>query len=304
MPTLPPDTLKKAHDFIQTNCRPLELARFEFLFNHGSSDKVLEELKKFQNPDGGFGHGLEPDSTHPESSPLATTIAFQILEDLKSPDLELIKKAVEYFENTFDKDRHGWFAMDDKVNNYPHAIWWNWDPVKRQTPIDEHWGNPTAEIVGYLFKYRQFLKTLDIDELVNFTINYWVNQTEFKSEHEAYCFIRLHKNLPKELAKKLEPNLIKATQKLVAFDKNKWSQYLPQPLHFTSSPDFFLYNVVKDSINENLDYLISSVTSDGVWLPHWTWYQYDQEWEIQKIVWSGILTIQNLKTLRAYHRID
>ena len=32
---------------------------FEFEFRQGSADKVVKELKSYQNHDGGFGHGLE-----------------------------------------------------------------------------------------------------------------------------------------------------------------------------------------------------------------------------------------------------
>lgn len=57
----------KASNFISTRGRPLEKAQFEFHFNNGSVEDVLLELGKFQNPDGGFGHAVEPDVRMPES---------------------------------------------------------------------------------------------------------------------------------------------------------------------------------------------------------------------------------------------
>lgn len=302
MKAIPSDVFPIIKKQLKKNCRPLEIARFDYLFNNGDPNLVVKELKKFQNIDGGFGHGLEPDSTHPESSPLATTLAFQLLSEIENPDENIIKNAIKYFENTFVTSRHGWFAMDEKVNNYPHAIWWHWDQIKKQTPIDEHWGNPSAEIIGYLYKYQQYLTVLNINDLVNFAISYWINKTEFKSEHEAYCYIRLHNNLPDKLAKLLEPNLIIATKKLVTTDIESWKKYTPQPLHFASTPSYFLYNTVKNYIDQNLDFLLSTMAPEGLWFPHWTWYQYDSDWGKQKIIWAGILTIQNLKILKAYNR--
>lgn len=303
MKTIDPIIFPIAKKYLQQNCRPLEIARFEYLFENGSSEKYFNELIKFQNFDGGFGHGLEPDSTHPESSPLATTLAFQYLSEIKNSDGNIINKAIKYFENTYDASRHGWFAMDEKVNGFPHAIWWNWDPVKKMTPIDENWGNPSAEIVGYLYKYQQYLTKLDINELMDFTVDYWVNKTEFSSEHETYCYIQLYKNVDENHKKLLEPNLIKATKLQVKTDVESWKKYTPQPLHFASTPDFFLYDTLNEYIDNNLDFLIDTMTADGIWFPHWNWCQYETEWGKAKIIWAGIITIRNLKILQEYNRV-
>lgn len=296
--------VSKAEEYISTNCRPLEQARFNYLFKNGNTNQVIEELKKFQNPDGGFGNGLEPDFLLPESSPLASSLAFQFLDEIAKPDENVLKKAIQYFESSFVKDRHGWFAVPKEVNSYPHAVWWNWDSEKRQTAIDDSWGNPSAEIIGYLWKFQGYVVKLDIKELAKHAIDYWNGKTDFESEHEAYCFVRLYKHLSPELAQQLEKTLIDATKKLVSLDPTSWSKYTPQPLHFASSPDFFLYETVKDAIGTNLDYLINSINDNGVWSPNWTWHQYETEWSQSKVKWEGILTIQNLKTLAAYDRIE
>src|SRR5258708_28461150 len=140
------EQIKKAENYIKTNCRQLEQAYFDYLFKKSSAYHILEELKKFQNIDGGFGHGLEPDFLLPDSSPLATSLAFQFLDEISEPDETMIKNAIQYFENSFVNTRNGWFAASETINNYPHAPWWEWDKEKKQTSIDESWGNPTAEI--------------------------------------------------------------------------------------------------------------------------------------------------------------
>ena len=57
------------------------MARFESIFHGAGEIHILDELRKFQNNDGGFGHGLEPDWRSSESSALCTSIAFQIMRD-------------------------------------------------------------------------------------------------------------------------------------------------------------------------------------------------------------------------------
>lgn len=297
--------IDRAEKYLQEHCRLLEQARFDFLFRNGGVKQYINELRKYQNTDGGFGKGLEPDFLLPDSSPLATSLAFQFLSEV--PDTKtsnLVKKAVGYLEKSFDKNRNGWFAVPKEVNDYPHAVWWNWDTNIQQTVIDQSWGNPSAELIGYLWKFRKFVTKLDVDSLVEYAIQYWATKSDFPSEHEVYSYIWLYKCLPPEKAKLLEAKLIEATKKLVTFNVEKWNTYTPQPIHFTDSPNFFLYNTVKEGIEKNLDYLLETVDKNGTWSPNWTWHQYDNEWEKAKIKWQGILTIRNLKILSNYGRIE
>jgi hypothetical protein len=303
MKTISREIFNKSKKYLQQNCRPLEIARFDYLFENGNPNIVIKELQKFQNIDGGFGKNLYAEFLQPDSTPLATSYALQLINEIDNIDEDIIKKTITYLEESYDINRHGWYSMDEKVNNFPHAVWWHWDQIKKMNPIDEHWGNPSAEIIGYLFKYRKYLTTLDINKVVDFAIDYWVNKTEFGSEHETYCYIQLYKYIDEYRKKLLSPNLVKATQIQVKTDVESWKKYTPQPLHFASNPNFFLFDVVKENIDNNLDFLIDTMTTDGTWFPHWNWYQYEEEWEKAKIIWVGILTIENLKKLEAYNRI-
>ncbi|MCL4559635.1 MAG: hypothetical protein M1281_03340 [Chloroflexi bacterium] len=295
-----PDQINAIGEYINTHCRPLERARFNYLFGNGTPGLIVEELRKYQNPDGGFGNGLEPDFFLPDSSPMATSIAFQILGEIPGPDEEIIRQAIGYLEHTYTPDRPGWLAVPEAVNQYPRAVWWNWDREKQQTVIDANWGNPSAEIIGYLSKYREYAAGLHVDALVEHALAYWENRSEFPSEHETYCFLRLHRDLPPEKARRLEKGLIKAAESLVVLDPGKWGEYTPQPVHFADTPDSFLYEVVKDGIEANLNYLISSIHADGIWAPNWTWYQYEDTWPQSRVKWEGILAIRNLRVLSVY----
>ena len=57
----------RAAEFISVNARPLERARFDYHFASGPISDVLTQLEAFQNNDGGFGHGIEPDLRMPLS---------------------------------------------------------------------------------------------------------------------------------------------------------------------------------------------------------------------------------------------
>ncbi|MBN2983028.1 hypothetical protein [Cohnella algarum] len=86
---LEPSRFEAARQFMKRRARPLERAVYEHEFESGSESEVLKELAEFQNPDGGFGCGLEPDLRCKESSALATTRALDILEGMPPSDEKL-----------------------------------------------------------------------------------------------------------------------------------------------------------------------------------------------------------------------
>lgn len=66
---------RKAADAIKADARPFEQAVFSFRFEQKCIEVALAALAAYQNEDGGFGQGLEPDFFYPGSSSLATSIA-------------------------------------------------------------------------------------------------------------------------------------------------------------------------------------------------------------------------------------
>ena len=78
--------LEAAKKFIYTNARPLDLARWQYIFENGSQESVFRFLSAYQNEDGGFGHGLEPDCLNPNSAPLQTWVATQIIKEVDLAD--------------------------------------------------------------------------------------------------------------------------------------------------------------------------------------------------------------------------
>ena len=72
----------QARSFVYKNARPLDLARWKYLFEGGSKEDVLTALAAYQNEDGGFGHALEPDCWNPDSSPIQTWVATEIIKEV------------------------------------------------------------------------------------------------------------------------------------------------------------------------------------------------------------------------------
>jgi hypothetical protein len=99
----------KARDYIKKQARPLERRLFEFHFEGGPAEAALAILATYQNQDGGFGRGLEPDIRMDASAPVPSGMAFEILRELKvAPDHPLIRRGVQYFLDTYNSERKLW----------------------------------------------------------------------------------------------------------------------------------------------------------------------------------------------------
>jgi len=60
--------LARTESWLRANARPLEIAEWSYLSGKGPLAGITAELLRYQNPDGGFGHGLEADMLTPDSS--------------------------------------------------------------------------------------------------------------------------------------------------------------------------------------------------------------------------------------------
>jgi hypothetical protein len=306
MDFLKKELFRKICDEIINTGRPLEAALCRYHYYDRDIMPVVEELRKYQNSDGGFGNCLEPDFLLPDSTPMATTVAFQLLSqiDHHPETIKLIKDGINYFELTFVPDRKGWFAVTEAVNNYPHAPWWHYDAVKGMTIIDDNWGNPTAEILGYLYLYREYVMNLEIDELIENAFRYLEQKTDFKSFHEIFCYIRLYNHLPDPLASRIRGKIVEAVSALISRDPREWaSEYVPAPMDFISSPGR-RFGIEEELVNLNLEYLILRLEENRLIIPSWGRQYYEDELRDSWNSWKAILTLKALLFLDAFGRIE
>lgn len=299
------EAFKNATDFIQSSARYLERSIYNYRFQDKDCNNVFAALKDYQNSDGGFGFGLGPDLRAPISTPIATTHAFQKLEEFDKAEIDsdLVENGITYFEDTFNSTHNRWFAVSKEVNDYPHPPWWHYDEEKEGMMVDEPWGNPTAEIIGYLHKYERFLNEIDPGRLVEEALNRLSSKSEFDSEHETYCYIRLYRALPSDKAKEMRGPLSATVQSLVRKNTEEWTDYVPKPLDFVKSPEGYQFGMSDELIKVNLDFLVETLEDQGVLRPSWEWGQYEDAWERAEQEWIGVLTLEALTLLKRFDRI-
>ncbi len=300
------DSFQEASDYLLHSSRALERNTYKYHFQGGESDELLTELKNFQNPDGGFGYGLEPDIRLPFSSPTVTSVAFRHLGRVNDGEVyeELAETGIRYFERTFDAEAKRWFTVPREVNDYPHAPWWHYDEGEGGTILDNHWGSPTAEIIAYLLRYDRYVESIDIEELIQKAIERLNDEREFDSEHEIYCYLRLYRELPSSLCEKIEDQISRAAQELVCRDPARWGEYVPKPLDFVRGPESPRFGIDEGLVEENLDFLVDRIEEEGVINPNWEWDQYEGEWDRARQEWTGVLTLKALVALDRFERIE
>lgn len=294
-----------AAQFIQTRARPLEAARFRHEFSDEPAEAVLECLAAYQNADGGFGNALEPDLRTRASSALCTSIACQMLRTLPGETSRSLRAAsVAYLWNTLDTARGCWRMIPRLAQQSPHAPWW--DQTNREAVFDAFSLNPTAEILGYLFDEPSESRA-GILSLLGERVMQHLATAEKIEMHELLCCLRLlrTKTLPLELSHRLRPKLAELIRGTVAMNPAQWTGYCLRPLQVVDSPGDAFMEGLEPAVAANLDFEISSQNPDGSWTPPWSWGKaFPDDWAQARREWMGWLTLEKLRTLRRFNRIE
>jgi len=295
-------------NWMYRNARPLDIARWKYHFENGNKDEVITALLAYQNSNGGFGHGLEADSWNPNSSPIQTCTACELLFEIDcSKDEPIIKSILEYLESGLDFDGEVWFAEIPSNNNYPHAPWWTYND-----DLKEEWGyNPTASIIAFILCYGN--KDTSIykiaQDIAKKAIEKYMSMPNVISMHESSCYIRLLNSLESMNIDYIfdistfKSKLAEDVNATIEQDPKKWNTtYCATPSYFIDSPNspFYIYN--KEAMDTELDLLISSRNTEGVWNITWTWGSYEKEFAISENWWKANLVIKNLRLLIEFDR--
>lgn len=293
-------SLTKFEKFLQTNARPVDLALYNYFFQNGDAQVVSQELSKFQNEDGGFGNAIEPDLRLPQSTALGSWMAFGYINAISADlRLDVIRRGLNYFIDTYDAERNGWAIVRPEVDSYPHAPWWDYKTAM------EHfgWGNPSAEILGFLIKYSDGAAPI-ITALKKRALER-IHEVNPASFHEVFNFKGLYDLADDDLKAQLKEPLIDLIRRAVTTDSLQWTSYVATPLKFIDNPNDSFADIFGDPlIEQNLDFLINQIVDDDRWEPNWDWAgNYSEQWENARMEWSGHLTVHNLRILRNFGRV-
>ena len=297
----------RARAFIDAHGRPLEQAVYAFHFTGGSAEEVLRALAAFQNDDGGFGHGLEPDLQTPQSSVLATTVALQIVRAVNAPaGHPLVRRALSYLIAAYDAEHGYWPIIPAHVDDAPHAPWW-----QSGAAAPEHTAryafNPGAEVVGYLWTYGRQTALDTRRQLLAQVLAALAARGGEVEMHELLCLLRLLETpeLPDDARLHLLALLRPVVARTVVTDPAGWRGYGLQPLDVATTPASPFAAAMGAALDLNLIFRMAQQDDDGAWRPAWSWGDsYAAAWPAARQAWSGVLTVNALRTLAAFDRLE
>jgi hypothetical protein len=268
------DLLNIALEILNSN------TRYNILEN-GSKEAVLDALSHYQNADGGFGHALEPDAWNPDSSPIQTWFATEILREIGFTDNShpIVTGILDYLESGKDFDGRVWHNIIKSNDDHPHAPWWD---TGNMGVHDDY--NPTACLAGFIIKYAD--KNSRIYKLgcrlAKEAVGAYMAQGLLDNMSTVLCYIRLMQYAGETGATgifdadALRAKLIKQVETSITRDTDIWQT------SYTCKPSQFI---------------------DGSWNITWKWTAWPEEWAVSKNWWKSCVIILNLLYLKGFGRI-
>jgi hypothetical protein len=278
---------RAAENFIWSAARLVDRHRYALLFANGPAQPVIDALRGYRNPDGGFGHALEPDLRSPGSQPASTLYALETLNEAGAARGEIARDARAWIASIAATDGGIPFVLPG-FEDYPHAFWLtpeagsfltlalaavlhacgvnNDDLLARATDWSWRAIESTEQPGGYWLKYAcAFLDAVPDEERARAAIA--------------------------SLATRVDPSAIAPVGGLEG--------EALRPLDLSPRPDGRSRRLVSEAqVEAHLDAVESEQLEDGGWMFDWLAWS-----PAQTTDWRGIVTIRALNWLRDNGRL-
>ena len=288
------DSCAAAYRFLLRQARLLERRLFATRFLGQPGSAVVDALRGYQNSDGGFGHGLEPDKRCPDSLPIDVEVAFQAMAAAGASDAGMVGRACDFLGQVA--------ATAEAGGAVPLAL-----PVIESFPRAVHWSdwtyrpglNPTAGLAGLL--HQLAVNHPWLAQATDYCWRQLDSGARIADAHElSEVFVFLEHVPDRERADKQRAALADTLAEAEMFHLDPAADgYGLTPLSLAPEPGARARALFDDALIEaHLDKLAGSQQPDGGWPISW-----EPPSEASVLEWRGIVTVQALRTLTAYGRL-
>lgn len=288
------DAFRAGQDFLLREARLLERRLFATLFLGADSRGVVDALRGYQNDDGGFGHGLEPDKRCPASLPLDVEVALQALNAAGAFDETMLMQTCDFLGRIAEEADAGGAVplVSPGIESFPRAEHWaEWAYVPGL--------NPTAGLAGLLYALN-----VDHQWLAEATQYCWAALDDAKAIEEVHTLSEVFVFL--EHVPEREKAEARATALAEQFSKVPGLRVDPEapgygltPLNFApEASSRWLKLFSQRQIDAHLDHLQGEQQADGGWPLRW-----EPPSAASALEWRGMETLRALRTLSSYGRL-
>lgn len=308
------EDFKQIREWMYRNARNVELCMWQYVFEQGTAECVLDALSHYQNDDGGFGHAIEADNWNPNSTPIAThhvlkTCKLLGIQQWKHPIFENIMR---YLESMKDFMPCGWCFCVPSNDSYPHAPWWNYSEEENQR---EYFGI-TAGLSGFILEYgktssdiyeKAISLAIQLLDVMEQDIQYGdMGLAEFIELVEVCEQLKIkgEKRFEQKDILGIKQILRKKVTSAIEHDTEKWKYYGVRPSNFIIAPEGDYYMDNKDIMQAEIDYLLNTRPQDDVWGITWTWFEhmdrYASQFALSETWWKGYKAVEKMILLRNF----
>lgn len=320
------DKFIKARDYIFANAGDIDRAWFRYIFEAKDADAFLDVLAKYQHNNGGFG-GLYYEFDYQGPCLKSTEIAVKYilsLEKKPSADHPIIRKTMKYLLDNYLPGIGNWCeVVVPAVNDGIHCYWVRYrgkdtSPIENEDErIRKYDANEKVCFAAFVSNYSELVPQELCQDILKYPtehiLRYWdenspdYNRSIF-DDGEPYNFEYFQGFIPclknKALADKLTWIICQNPTAFMELDFEKSRQkYVHLPCDSVSSPDSIVYPVVKDLVEESLEYRMKQQSDDGRWPLGWS-FGSDAGLQKLQVKYEAYRTLLMLVKLEQFGRIE
>ena len=296
-PMATPD-IDKAVQFLAANARVIDRRRYERLFQGGAAEPVRDALAAYRNPDGGFGHALEPDGRAPTSEPIAAEVALHVMDETDVWDAEIVSGVLGWLAATAPAEG-GVLFVHDGMATWPHAPWL----VPDSGPRGVDGAPPPSDIQTGLMAGTLHKREVRHPWLDGATEVMWsrIDGLTAPTPYGMAGILHFLQYVPdrdraRQAMDRLGPMILDSG--IVTLDPDAEGE-VHSPLSFAPLPDSIARPLFDEAtIKAHLDHFAAAQHEDGGWTFNWLAWSPAAELD-----WRGALTVDALRLLRANGRL-
>lgn len=295
--------------WIHRNARELELAKWNYYFENGNKEDVINALMHYQNADGGFGHGIDPDNWNYNSIPYGLYYVLEVLDEIEFYDMQHpIYAGIKKYLDCHSNFPEGWIFTVPTNENYPHASFYNYDAEYNKI---ESRGIHLRFCAFILEHYRESILYPSVLDLIK-TLIEGLKEDQLgdmgPSGYISLITAMKQVNLEGYDYDRLEEEMIRAVNKSIQRDPAQWSSYGYRPSDYIKSKDSIFYPGNEELVETELDFLVDTLPEHDVWPISWCWFEnyekYPKEFIISENWAKGYKAIEKAMFLKRFGRLN